>query len=153
MKTIPLTKGKFTIVDDDDFEWLNSFKWFYLSTGYAARNPRDNETSTNTILMHRFILNLNGIPQADHISGDRLDNRRGNLRVVTPHENAFNRGRNRNNRSGFKGVCWHVCANKWRAYINLNRRQIHLGLFKDKNDARDAYRTAVVKYHGRCAHV
>lgn len=152
MKEIPLTRGYVALVDDEDYDQLMKYKWLYLSTGYAARNPRNGDTSTTTILMHRQILGLNGILQVDHISCDKLDNRRSNLRVVTPHQNCFNRGKNSNNRSGHKGVCWHSIGKKWRAYINLDRKQIHLGLFDDKMEAHKAYQRAASKYHGVCAH-
>ena len=83
----------------------------------------------------------------DHINGNGLDNRRSNLRVCTRSENGMNRGKNKNNKSGYKGVAWHEKAKLWRATLGLKGKIIHLGDFADKSEAYRAYVEACKKYH------
>lgn len=102
--------------------------------------------------LHRLILGITAEQQqADHISGDTLDNRRANLRIATSSQNHFNMIRASNNTSGYKGVSWHKQRRKWRAYIKLHRRQISLGLYSDKVQAAAAYRTAASQIAGEFA--
>lgn len=98
MKLIKLNKGKFAQVDDEDYEYLNQFKWHYSegrggSTGYAKRGVNLGNKKTETISMHRIILGLKKhdgkIP--DHIDGDGLNNQKVNLRIATIRQNGMNR--------------------------------------------------------------
>ena len=86
----------------------------------------------------------------DHINGVRHDNRISNLRQATQKQNAENRGKGRNNKSGFKGVHWHGKAKKWRARIQHDGKHIHLGFFTDANLAHEAYKVAEKQFftHG-----
>lgn len=150
MKKIPLTQGKFAIVDDEDYERLiKNGKWCIAGT-YAIRGVKTlglRKTRTMTY-MHRFILNAPKNMQVDHINGDRLDNRKCNLRICSPAQNSVNRGKNKNNKSGYKGVCWDSNAEKWRAYINVNYKKVHLGLFTCPIEAARRYNEAAIKHHG-----
>ncbi len=67
--------------------------------------------------------------QVDHVNRNRLDNRKSNLRVVTPHANMLNRGRRSDNKSGHPGVSWDAYHQKWLAYITIDKNQIRLGKF------------------------
>jgi len=95
------------------------------------------------------------LPNAiDHINGCKDDNRMSNLRSVTYQENAKNRPRGVNNKSGFIGVSWFEKTNKWRVTINYNKKQIHIGYFLELYDAVTARGAASIKYgyhknHGR----
>jgi len=73
--------------------------------------------------------------QVDHINGIRSDNRIVNLRDVTNQENGRNRRITKRNTSGFTGVCWYKQCSKCQAQIRVNSKQIHLGLFDNKEDA------------------
>lgn len=84
----------------------------------------------------------------DHINGDTLDNRKQNLREATISQNNMNKGNQRNNTSGYKGVCWNIVHNKFYAYITLNRKRISLGYFKCAKQAAQAYNEDAVKLHG-----
>lgn len=75
MKEIKLTRGKFAIVDDDDFEWLNQFKWHCDTQGYAKNAIQGT--------MHRLILSPNNGDITRHINEVKLDNRRENLKIIT----------------------------------------------------------------------
>jgi len=143
MKEIPLTQGKVALVDDEDFEWLNQWKWYFSDKGYAYR-----EQSCHKVHMHTLILQTPPGLVCDHINRNRLDNRRCNLRTCYKGENSRNRGHNSNNTSGYKGVGWATHQKMWRARIMNNRKMIHLGYFKNQEDAAKAYDSASTKYFG-----
>jgi hypothetical protein len=104
--------------------------------------------------MHRFIM---GDPigiEVDHKKhGDTLNNRRSNLRLATKSQNGCNRGKQRNNTSGHKGVCWDSAKGKWRAEIKAGGKKFHLGRFRDKAEAAEAYKNAATKLHGEFTHL
>lgn len=149
MKKIPLTQGKYAIVDDIDFEYLNQWKWTFHNLEYAYR--KDSKDNRKNILMHRAILKTPTGKLTDHVNGNGLDNRRGNLRVCTSSQNQKNQRKNKANTSGFKGVSWDKERKKWAAYINANGRLYHLGRFSIKRVAAEAYDKAAKKLHGEFA--
>jgi hypothetical protein len=148
MKKIELTRGKVTIVDDDDFERLSQWKWFYHHEGYAVRNMTIASGKQKIILMHREILGTPNGMDSDHINGNKLDNRRINLRICTTSQNLANQDIRSDNISGRKGVCWDEHNRKWRAYIMTNCKQKNLGRFADIEDATKAYEKAATEYFG-----
>ena len=83
----------------------------------------------------------------DHINMNKVDNRLCNLREASDIENKQNRGAQLNNTSGFKGVCFHKQTSKWRANININGKQKHLGLFTNPKSASEAYHAAAKTIH------
>jgi hypothetical protein len=89
--------------------------------------------------------------QIDHINGIRTDNRFSNLREATIHENGCNSRLPKNNKSGFKGVCFHRELGRWQAKIWVNRKQKHLGIFDTPEEAADAYDKAALELHGEFA--
>jgi hypothetical protein len=89
--------------------------------------------------------------EIDHINGIRDDNRIANLRLATRTENQRNIAPLSNNKSGYKGVCWHAASGKWRAIIGVAHKQIHLGVFADKEAALKARRDAANEYFGEFA--
>jgi len=133
MKQIKLTQGKFAIVDDSDFEWLNQWKWCF-HIGYVVRNKRE-KGKCKMIYMHRLINNTSSGFETDHINRNKLDNRRSNLRTVTSSQNNMNTGMWKHNTSKHKGVFWDKSRNKWMAGIGLNYKFINVGRFNDIGDA------------------
>ncbi len=129
MKVIRLNKGKKVFVDDDDYKFLSQWKW-RMNTGYAARRSQV-EGCPSWIFMHRLIM---GFPksQVDHINGNRLDNRRSNLRVCTIAEN------HRNNKVKpyklYKGIS-KTPHGTWRATITFKEKCYHLGTFDNPHIA------------------
>lgn len=157
-KEIQLTQGKVAIVDDDDFELLNKWKWCFhkrenRNTGYAVRNERSADGKDRTVPMHRSIMNLHfsDTKEVDHRNGNGCDNQRKNLRVCSRQENQCNGVLPVNNKSGFRGVFWVKENLKWRAKISYRNRTIYLGSFSDKALAAHAYNEAARKYHGEFA--
>jgi hypothetical protein len=103
--------------------------------------------------MQRLILGLgpNDPRQGDHIDLCKLNNQRVNLRAATRSQNQHNKGLQRNNTSGFKGVCWSSARQKWKAQIKSGGKKIHLGLFSTPQEAHEAYKLGALKYHGEFA--
>jgi HNH endonuclease/AP2 domain len=152
MIAIKLNNDHVTVVDDNDYEWLNQWKWYawkHRHTFYARRNGRVGEPSI--VAMHIAILSPSDGLEVDHINGNGLDNRRVNLREATHAQNLWNRGRTCNNTSGFKGVRWDKARGAWRATITAEGREMFLGRFDDILDAARAYDEAATLHHGEFA--
>lgn len=155
MKLIPLTKGYFAKVDDEDYERVNKWKWYThivpAGNKRAVRNGRNKSNKRITIIMTRVILNYSGNEVIDHINGDSLDNRKSNLRICSQSENVLNRSINKKNTSGYKGVTWNEDCKKWRTQISFNKRKIYLGVYSDKIQAANVYNKAAIKFFGEFA--
>ena len=82
----------------------------------------------------------------DHINRNKSDNRASNLRPATYEQNAQNRQKNSKNTSGFKGVTWHKRDERWQAAITIKGKVVHLGYYKELEDASKAYIEASKKY-------
>jgi len=157
MKEIQLTQGKVAIVDDEDYEYLNQFKWFANLQGkkfYARTNIPNKKGKRGSMLMHRLILNmLNSKLQVDHLNHYTLDNRKCNIRICTQSDNLKNRMINKNNSTGYKGVVYNKSNKKFIAKIGVNKNIIYIGVFIDPIDAALAYNAAALKYHGEFANI
>lgn len=153
---IPLTKGRFAIVDAADAEWLGQWRWCFSGRrktadgGYASRGTWDGQRCS-IIYMHRLIAAPSGGEHVDHINGDKLDNRRANLRLCSPSENLCNKGPQCNNRSGFKGVSLHAASGRWSAQITRHGIHHYLGLFETPEVAAEEYNAAAIRLHGQFA--
>jgi hypothetical protein len=150
-RRIPLTEGKFTIVDPADFYRLNNFYWLTCGKNdnlYAARLIRTPTGRLNTILMHKEILNAPPGLLVDHRNTDSLDNRKANLRLATHSQNSCNSRRDKSNTySRFRGVSFSKRKQKWFAAIRANGKKIWLGYFDDEFSAALAYDRAAREYH------
>lgn len=154
MKEIQLTQGKVALVDDEDFKYLNQWKWYVnnlCGKFYAVRNHWENKKFVGQLLMHRFIMNPSKGLVVDHYNGNTLDNRKCNLRVCTYSQNRMNSVKTIYNKSGYKGVHWHKLGKKWVAKIELNKTKHYLGLFYDIKEAAKAYNDAAIKFYGEFA--
>ncbi len=144
MKTIKLTQGKKAMVDDEDYAWLNQWKWYAhkdRNTYYAVRDTSHRTPKREYIRMHRLILGLKkgDGKLSDHWNHNGLDNRKSNLRLCTYSQNAQNRIPLENTASRFKGVDWQKGAKKWCASITNNGKCVHLGLFDSEIQAAKKY--------------
>src|SRR5437660_304942 len=127
MKLIPLgglyrRDQAFVKVDDEDYDNLSRFYWYIDSKGYPVR--------FGGVRMHRHILGKAG-KLVDHRNHDKLDSQRSNLRLCNNFQNQQNRGKNRNNTSGYKGVSYQQTNRNYRATITANGKQKWLGAAED----------------------
>lgn len=152
MKKVPLTQGKYALVDDSDFEALTRHDWHVSKQSkgrfYALRSVANGKGKQKAIRMHREIMQTPEDMETDHVDGNGLNNQRSNLRVCTKAENNRNVSKRRDNTSGFKGVSFEKSSKRWAANIMSNGKQIKIGRFPTKESAYAAYCEACVKYHG-----
>ena len=151
MAQIPLSRGLFALVDDDDVDRLSTHKWFagLRADGNfdARRNIPIGGGKRTILLMHRLLrLGMEKGGEVDHWNGNSLDNRKSNLRLTDDTGNARNCRKRKDNSSGIKGVDVH--KGKWRARIAVNGKSIHLGYFSTFELAEIAYDEAALKFHG-----
>lgn len=155
MKEIQLTQDQVSLVDDEDYEYLNQWKWSAhyspsVSSYYAVRNS-SRTTGKALIYMHRVITKAIKGLQCDHINHNTLDNRKENLRVCSVSQNHQNKDKYKNNKSGYKGVSRHGL--KWRAQLVVNGVFYLQESFENKEDAARAYDKAAKQYHGEFAYL
>lgn len=158
MKLIELSgvngRGKFCIVDDEDYPTLVKKRWWYhfgnttKDNGYAFSKVDGNPYKN--ITMHRFIVQPPIGFIVDHVNGNHLDNRRSNLRICNFRQNQQNKKISKSNKSGYKGVVFEKRSNKnpWVAYIRIDNKGINLGCFATRELAALAYNNAAIKYFG-----
>lgn len=155
MKKIPLTQGKFALVDEIDYEYLIQWKWCITNFGYAVRrNCSKRNPKPSLILMHLVIAKRMGLDTSndiDHKDRNKADNRRKQLRSATRSQNTGNEELRSTNTSGFRGVSWHAARQKWRARITINGKEKHLGLFASKEDAAKRFNKESKKHFGEYA--
>ena len=133
----------YAIIDIEDIEKCKNIKW-HIVNKYTY--------SDKLGYLHHLIL---GKPptgfEIDHANGNKLDNRKINLRFCTSSQNNYNQKLRTDNTSGYKGVRFNKHANKWVARIHVNKKEIHLGCFDNLIKAIDVRNQAALKYHGEFA--
>lgn len=148
MRNIKTIKNNLIIVDNNNYYNLNKFEW-NISCGYPYRYKKG-----HIWFIHWDVI---GKPKkgfvTDHINGNKLDNRLENLRICNTSQNHCNKGLQKNNKSGFKGVCWHKKRKKWRVKVQKDKKIVFSNEFYNKIDAANAYNIAVIKYHGKFARI
>lgn len=155
-RRIHLTDGKFAIVDQQDFYWLNSFDWCLKENHgflYAARFNNFCDNPPKILSMHREIMNAPPGILVDHRNCYGLDNRRENIRFATHAQNNCNRRKRKNASSKYTGVIFDKQTGKWRARITANGKMLSLGRSISEIDAAKAYDAAAKKYYGEFARV
>ncbi len=149
----PKHPNTFCKVDDEDFDFLNQWKWGPSCHGrniYAVRTSR--KSRTGRINMHRLVFNATPTQIIDHIDGDGLNNQKQNLRFCSRQQNNCNaRKRKSNTTSIYKGVMFERDRNKWRAVITSCGRIIRIGRFSREHEAAIAYNNAALIHFGEYA--
>lgn len=152
MKEITLTKGKSTMVDDEDYELLNKFIWNAHRYGSKFRAITKKGPEGKEILMHRLIMKAPKGMEVDHINHNPLDNRKNNLRLASRADNQKNQPQLRkNNKSGYKGVSWYKPSKRWQVHINILGKRKHLGHFINIIEAAECYNKAALEIYGSFA--
>ena len=155
MKEIKLTQGKVALVDDDDYEYLNQFKWYAhrQRTGnyYAGRSMNRKMRSQRTLHMHRFIMDPPDNLTVDHIDGNGLNCQRSNMRLCTHAQNVLNR----------KPICiagyigvqikHQRGTTSIHAEIAYKKKRYYLGTFKTIEDAARARDAKAIELYGEYA--
>ncbi len=161
MKKISLTRGEFALIDDEDFEYLNQFKWMcqvhktkYRILKYAARClPAPGGIDRKKIQMHREVLKTT--LHIDHRDGDGLNNQKENLRPCTHKQNAQNRRKKLNTTSKYKGVCLNKVKKKngdgYYEYWVASSFRLFIGTFKTEIEAAKAYDKYAKETYGEFA--
>lgn len=157
MKKITLNNGMDAIVDDKHYVYLSQFRWIAIKASngryYAVRSEKINGKHV-IIRMHREIMNVTcSKTLVDHKDMDTLNNCEDNLRIADKSKNAMNRGKQRNNTTGFKGVFLCKKQMTYVSYIRVRKKGIYLGRFKTAIEAANAYNKAALLYHGEFANV
>lgn len=149
MKEIPLSRGLVAIVDDEDFDWLNQWKWSASKMGtkalpmfYAVRTIWKDGKTVEVIPMHRLIMKAQKGQVVDHINRNPLDNQKANLRLCSQADNSLNRVANKDGTSKFKGVCWISSRKKW----EVSFRGKFVGRYDSETEAARAYNEAAASY-------
>lgn len=154
-RIIPLTKKQVAIVDDEDFDRVNQYKW-YAHKGsrnqcwYAARTTRKLLGPRKIEWLHRFIMQPKDDEQVDHINGNGLDCRKSNMRRCNVTQNIHNRPAHRDASTGYKGI---IPKNKkWMAQIQVNKHRLIIGYFDSPLEAALAYDEKARELLGEFAH-
>lgn len=133
------------LIDEDDLPLFHSRKWHVTTFNYVKSFVGQSNYKQKYIFLHREVMNAPPYLQVDHINLNRLDNRKQNLRLCTPGENARNHPPHKNSKVG-KGVSRQ--KNRWIARIMVDGKSTYLGHFVCPVEAAVAYRDASKKLHG-----
>ena len=146
-----LANGASALIDSEYLDLVQSFRWTAIRAkskygGFYAR------TDKPFLAMHRLIMGVND-PNilVDHENHNGLDNRKENLRLITPKENMWNARPKIGGSSSYKGVTWHKHKRRWNARIYFNNKMIQLGYYKSEQDAGSAYDAAARELFGEYA--
>jgi hypothetical protein len=140
VKEIDMVKGFKTIVDDEDYKKYkiyNGIRWYCGCKGYAVMShyPQGFPGPHKTIFLHRLINNTPEGMWTDHINGNRLDNRRCNLRTIDRSGNVLNGKKFKTNTVGYRGVYFRF--GKYIPRICIKGTRYTLGYFNTAEEARD----------------
>lgn len=111
-----LSDGTEVMFDKEDYDLIKDWTWYKDGHGYVVSHKAKNNVRT-CVKMHMLVMGSDGSMDVDHIFGNKLDNRKSQLRFATRAENTRNQGLRKNNTSGCKGVSWHKNRKTWVAEI------------------------------------
>jgi hypothetical protein len=164
MKTIPLSKGKVAIVDDDMYNHIVSSNWkFYFADQGKSNNHRGYaKRAIDDARLHRLVLRFHGVHiphgmDVDHKNGDPLDNRFENLQLLSRRENLLKKKRNYVNETGYRGVIVRrdrgSSGTRYRAYVNHEGKTHWVGSYATAEEAARAHDELAKQLHGKYANL
>jgi len=126
----------YALVSAEDADKVQDHRWHMNTDGYAVRNIPIDNGKQRIVSMARTVLGLEygDRREADHISRDKLDNRRSNLRIVTHAQNMQNQG-SRKGYSRYRGVSFNKEKRKWTAYCQVDGKMNYLGAYDTEEQA------------------
>ena len=129
------TVRAYALIDQED-AYLAEYRWHVGNGGYALRRV-GGRGQQQTIMMHRLILGLERSDrrEPDHINGDRLDNRRTNLRILPKGANPQNLQPRTGASSQYRGVSFNKQTGRWTAACKLHGKRTFLGYFATELEA------------------
>lgn len=150
---VPISDGRWVMVSDADYPSVSAHLWFPSGNSSKRRGMYFATNIDNKVVhLHRFIMDPSPGLVVDHINGDNLDCSRENMRLVSAVENGWNRTKNYNSTSPYKGVSKRPAppmrTKCWQASIVCTKRRIWLGDFVTPEDAAKAYDDAARKFFG-----
>ncbi len=132
-----------TVVDDEDYAGVSRHKWGLNKGGYVVRAKyvsfKNGKKKNFTVRLHVAVMNPATGMVVDHKNHNRLDNRRTNLRICTPSQNAMNRINHKGNFSGVKGVS-PVKNGRFQSRITKDGKTISLDVFDTLTEAALVYK-------------
>ena len=158
MKRIKLSKGKYAIIDDEDYPYLSRFRWIFSNGQAFATLLRDKMKYVDIPMVH-FIIGMNNQYKIGHKSKNLLDNRKNNLFYMTDGKKTH-RGKKRMFNAGkrmtskYKGVCKKKgrILKIWFATIQKDKEHYNLGYFKTQKEAAIAYNKRAKELYGKFAY-
>ena len=148
---VPLTRGAVAVIDAADWPFVQPYRWNLATVGYATANVVLADGRRTCVTMHRLLLGVAPRVRVDHRDGDKINNRRSNLRLATPSQNGANSPGRRTGVSGFRGVTPARMPGRWFAQITVNRKHLSLGVFDTPEEAARAYNAAALAAFGEFA--
>lgn len=147
---VQLTQGKETLIDKEDIDLIQQYKWHYRKSGRT--NGRNGYAeSKKGVFMHNLIINKVGNLVIDHINRNGLDNRRSNLRLVTKQQNHHNFPKKGHNK--YRGVQLkpNLKLNPWEVILKYNKKVVFNKTFATAEEGAKAYNEQAIKYYGDVA--
>lgn len=132
--TICMQGNKECVVSKDSFNTVLPYTWCVDGTGHVM-----SRTFGKAVKMHRLLTGADAGEYVDHIDGNPLNNVISNLRICTKKQNEYNQKRRMDNSSGYKGVSYCNRRKRYRAYINKDGHQFHVGYYHHAEEAANAY--------------
>lgn len=154
-KLIYLTNGESVVVDKENYEYLNQFKWYPFKTQkwkYAIRTARVDGKDT-TVFMHREIMGVNDSKvYVDHKDHNGLNNTKKNLRISDNRKNQYNVGKKTNSKQKYKNIR-QLSKTRWQVRFRTPKgHRLELVVGNEKR-AVELYNELALKYHGEYAYL
>lgn len=135
--------GKFAKVDFDDYRKVVGWRWYVNLSGYSYGQRHTPERVRLQVFLHHLVFRTPAGLLCDHINGDPLDARKGNLRLASYNMNNRNRP-TRSTTSKYKGITLDKRRGRWQVRTNWQGRHWNFGSYKTPEEAARVYDAATL---------